>query len=326
MRIIEVITDPGNLDTLYGIAEQYGALDHWEVRSAEEGRAVARMLVEDPVRQKVMDALQSALGTSESSRILVIPVEAALPLPQPAPEAPRVRGSKVTREELYAQVSSASRMDRGYVLLVLLSTIVAAIGLVENNVAVIIGAMLIAPLLGPNMALALGATLGDLDLVSRSLRALGGGLGAALALSAAIGLAWPTGLDSPEIAARTVVGLDSVTLALASGAAGVLSLTMGLPSILVGVMVAVALLPPAATAGLLAGAGDWNGAAGAGLLLAVNVVCVILAAQVVLFLKGVRPRTWLERRRAQQSLAAAVAFSLLGLLLLLLAIFFRARV
>ena len=64
-----------------------------------------------------------------------------------------------------------------------------------------------------------------------------------------------------------------MTLALASGAAA-LSLTTGLSSVLVSVMVAVALLPPAVTLGLMLGYGDFNLALGAGLLLAINLVCV----------------------------------------------------
>ena len=82
------------------------------------------------------------------------------------------------------------------------------------------------------------------------------GMGLALILSIFIGILWPLNVESRELLARTYVGLDSAVLALASGAAAVLSLTSGIPSILVGVMVAVALLPPTATLGLMLGAGQ----------------------------------------------------------------------
>ena len=78
----------------------------------------------------------------------------------------------------------------------------------------------------------------------------------ALALSILIGIFWPLNIESRELLARTYVGLDSAVLAMASGAAAVISLTSGIPSILVGVMVAVALLPPTATMGLMLGAGQ----------------------------------------------------------------------
>jgi hypothetical protein len=83
---------------------------------------------------------------------------------------------------------------------------------------------------------------------------------------------------SAGLAPRTEVGLASIALALASGGAAVLSLTGNVPIALVGVMVAVALLPPTATLGLMVGDGHWGPAAGAALRLAVNVVCVNLAA------------------------------------------------
>jgi uncharacterized membrane protein len=66
-------------------------------------------------------------------------------------------------------------------------------------------------------------------------------------------------------------------------------------------MVAVALLPPTAVLGMLAGNGRWELAGGAALLLAVNVVCVLLAAKVVFLARGVKPRTWLEHTRTKQS-------------------------
>jgi uncharacterized membrane protein len=100
---------------------------------------------------------------------------------------------------------------------------------------------------------------------------------------------------------RTVVSLDSIGLALASGAAAVLSLTTGLSTVLVGVMVAVALLPPATTVGLMLGVGETELAKGAMLLLAVNIVSVNLAAKLTFLFKGVRPRTWIEKQKATQS-------------------------
>lgn len=200
-------------------------------------------------------------------------------------------------------------------LLVVLSTVVAAIGLADDNVAVVIGAMVIAPLLGPNIAFAFATSLGDKALTARALLTDLAGLAVALVLSLGIGLVWPIDLTAPEIVARTDVNLASVGLALASGAAAVLSLTTGLSSALVGVMVAVALLPPTAVLGTTLGNGRWELAGGAALLLAVNVVCVLLSAKVVFLVRGVKPRTWLDREKARQS-----RLLYLGLWALLLAV------
>lgn len=191
--------------------------------------------------------------------------------------------------------------------------------------AVVIGAMVIAPLLGPNLALGLGTALGDTALMWKATRTngIGIGLGLAFLLSLCIGLIWPVNFASHELMARTDVGLDSIALALASGAAAVLSITTGLSSVLVGVMVAVALLPPTATLGLMLGAGQFEHAIGAGLLLAVNIVCVNLSAKIVFLTKGIHPRTWWEMKKARRAMILYLLIWAMSLVLLIAVIYVR---
>jgi uncharacterized hydrophobic protein (TIGR00341 family) len=329
MRLIEIVADAGHTDTLVAIAEQHEVTDHWWDAPAEDGRRSFRMLVDDAARQAVMDALQNMLSGSENVRIVVMPVDTWLPRDPAEPG----RAAAATREELYSQIERGARIDSNFVLLTVLSTVVAAIGLIEDSVAVVVGAMVIAPLLGPIIALAFSSSLGDGALLFKASRAALAGLGLAFALAVAIGLLWPLNIErghllvaSGEILARTDVGADGVALALASGAAAVLSLTTGLSSTLVGVMVAVALLPPTAVLGMLLGAGHPQLAAGAGLLLAVNVVSVIVAAKLVFMVKGVKPRTWYERGRARQSSLIYGAFWTALLVVLLIVVLARHRV
>ncbi len=320
MKVIEVVADAGHLDTLVGIAEQHGALDVWYGQTVEDQRRAVRMLVADDKRQGVLDALQKLLASSDNARILILPVEAVLPRAAGAEEEEGQRkstGAAATREELYNQIEKGAHLDGTYLVMVFLSTVVAAIGLLENNVAVVVGAMVIAPLLGPNIALAFATSLGDGELMWSASRTSLVGIGLALLLSVVIGMLWPVWPPGPEVEARTAVGFDGVVLALASGAAAVLSLTSGVASALVGVMVAVALLPPTAVLGMLLGSGHLAEAAGAALLLAVNIVCVNLSANLVFLFKGVRPRTWLEKRRAKQSVWLSGLVWLIALLLLL---------
>lgn len=323
MRLIEIIADAGHIDTLASIAEQHGVTDHWVGAPADDNRLAFRMLVSDAVRQPVMDSLQQLFGGSEGYRIVVLPVDTHLP--REAEDSETV--ARATREELYSQVEKGARIDSNFLLLVVLSTVVVAIGLIEDSVAVVIGAMVIAPLLGPIIAVAFASSLGDGALLWRAVRAASAGLGLALLVSLIIGVVWPIDIArgelliaSSEILARTDVGMDGVALALASGAAAVLSLTTGLSTTLVGVMVAVALLPPVSTTGLLLGAGHTELAIGALLLLAVNIVSVIVAAKAVFMVKGVSPRTWYQRSKARQSTLVYGLFwvGLLATLLLVL--------
>lgn len=322
---VEVTAEDRFSADIAGIAERFNTIDFYSGPVAEDGRRHYVLIAGRGDRQGLIDALQGLLASTQTSRIVLFNVEATIP-PEPeekeSDEAVAERRKQVigaTREELYNDVTHGADLDSGYLMQVVLSTIVAAIGLLEDNVAVVIGAMVIAPLLGPNLALSFGAALGDARLMSRALITGGVGLGVAIALGVAIGMLGLFPLTANELLSRTEVGLDGVVLALASGAAAALSISSGLSSALVGVMVAVALLPPTATMGIMFGAGLQMQALGALLLLVVNVASVNLAALVVFLARGIRARTWLERRAARQS-ALITAATWLVLLVVLIAI------
>ncbi len=326
-RIIQIHIRHGAGDLERKIRQMRHVVDSWPI--GPDGLSHA-LLVRTQDTQRVTDRLQDLFLESQIVRIVIQPVEAVLPKPltiTPPPaeagpgdekgkngqkaKAPRAF-SGISRDELYADVSRGGEISTSFILLVVFSTIVAGIGLIENNIAVVIGAMVIAPLLGPNLALALSTALGDLELMVNSLKTMVTGFAIALLLSFALGMTWgffwPGELNGPELMARTVVGFDSIALALVSGAAAVLSLASGISSVLVGVMVAVALLPPGATVGIMLGAGKYDLALGAALLLAVNIVCVNLSAKLVFLFKGVQPRTWFEQQKARRAMIFYMVF------------------
>ena len=292
---------------------------HWRMSDADSrGRCVLRAIFEAGEAQELLDQLQGLFENTKDWRIIILPVEAVAPKveTEEAEKARRQRKTVALREEIYQDVAAGATLSSDFFVLTALSTVVASIGLSTNNIAVVIGAMVIAPLLGPVIAFSFGGALGDLGLILRSARNALAGLGLGVALSICIGLFFPVDFQSHELTSRTVLGLDAIALALASGGAAALSISAGLPSALVGVMVAVALLPPAAAAGLFLGGGDPESAIRAAILLAVNVVCVNLAALAVFAYKGVRPRTWREQVSAEkaQRVYAAVLIFLLALL------------
>lgn len=337
-RIIQIHIRGGAGDLAQKVKLINDVVDKWPV--GPEGLSYA-LLVRTQDTQIVTDRLQEIFLKSQIVRIVIQPVEAVLPKPvvkvkietqdtdpiqsgeksaasKPA-KSPRVF-SGISRDELYADVSRGAEISNSFILLVIFSTIVAGIGLIENNIAVVIGAMVIAPLLGPNLALALSTALGDLELMGNALKTMVIGFLIALALSFSLGYIWgtfwPDELNSTELLSRTVVGFDSIALALVSGAAAVLSLASGISSVLVGVMVAVALLPPGATVGIMLGAGRYDLALGAALLLAVNIVCVNLSGKLVFLFKGVQPRTWFEKKKARKAMGFYIVFWVLSLALL----------
>ncbi|MEQ8747795.1 TIGR00341 family protein [Pyruvatibacter sp.] len=307
LQLVEVTSDHGHVDTLVALGEQQGALDVYADERGEMDRCLVRFVISTKRVQGLLDAIQAAIGAQENWRAVVLPIQASVPGPGPSVKSvsddePRkfsFGSITVSREAIWNEINKGARLDLNFIILSVLSTITAAIGLLTDNVAVVIGAMVIAPLLGPNLAFAFGTALGDRTLMARALGTNVLGVSIALALSYVIGALWTGPLDAPELTSRTVVGFESIALALAAGAAAVLSLTTGLSATLVGVMVAVALLPPAATLGIMLGAGNYYAAGSAALLLGVNIVCVNLVAQLVFVVKGIGPRTWAQKRASR---------------------------
>lgn len=307
LQLIEVTADHGHVDTLVAMGEQKNALDVYADERGEMDRCLVRYVVSTKRSQELLDAIQAALGAQEDWRAVVLPIQASVPGPEdnsrpPAEEVARrfsFSSITVSREVIWNEVNKGARLDLNFLILTALSTITAAIGMLTDNVAVVIGAMVIAPLLGPNLAFAFGTAIGDRTLMFRALGTNVVGIALALLFSYLIGAFWTGALDSQELLSRTVVGFDSIALALAAGAAAVLSLTTGLSATLVGVMVAVALLPPAAALGIMLGSGNMPAAGSAGLLLAVNIACVNLVAQGVFVAKGIGPRTWQEKKASR---------------------------
>jgi len=325
MKYVEVVTNSNDVTKIVEMTQKFEITDFRLGVKNEDGLQTMRLLVGDDKLQEVLDALQALLNSEPLAKIVVLPVEISLPKPT---EDERKEEAKAVeaRESLYVGVEKNARLDADFIALVLLSTCVGAVGLIENSVAIVIGAMVIAPLLGPNLAFGLGTALGDASLMRKSALSTFVGLLVAISVSVVIGYFWPSAITSVELMARTNVGFDSIILALASGAAAALSLTTGLSSVLVGVMVAVALLPPAATLGIMIGQGNFSLAIGAGLLLCVNIVCVNLAIKIVFFIKGIRPRTWWEKKQAKHSMTLYIIGWIVSLAILIVIIYARAHI
>jgi len=328
LRLIEAYIPKVTWSDIQPALEGKPLLGCWHERLSDETLSL-RLLLTSEDSGALLDLMEQRFSYLEGFRMMVLPVEAYIPRP-PAPDAkpPESPGEivetiqepapvKVSREELYTDVEETAKPSRTYLLMVALSSVVAGIGIYRNNTAIIIGAMVIAPLLGPNVALALATTLADGPLARRALKALGEGIAIALSISVAWGLAVHVDPGMSGMLERIQVGPGDIVLALASGCAAVLSVTAGASGALVGVMVAVALLPPLVTTGLMLGSGQWVGAQGALLVFLTNVISINLAGILTFLMKGVQPLTWWEAKKAKR--ASHIAIGLWVLLLAALA-------
>lgn len=325
LRLMQIFIPDSQPAIPEDLLEGREVLGRW--RDSETNHTVLHLLIPAEETEPVMDAFESQYGNVKDFHVVLFPVEATLPRPpadpkkeeQPAEQQERQKdgGIRVSREELYNDVSDTLGVTRIFVILTVLSTVVAAVGLVRDDVVLIIAAMVIAPLLGPNVAMALATTLGDTDLLRRSLKTNLVGVVSALAFAVLLGVLFRVNPDTPAIASRTSVRVGDILLALAAGAAGTLAFTHGISGAVIGVMVAVALVPPLVVGGMLLGAGYVQLAIGALLLTSANVICINLAGVVTFYLQGVRPRSWWEAEQAKsRTLKAMLLWAILLLVLL----------
>ncbi len=323
LRLIEVYLSNDKSNQLNAIVDGETVVQSWRMRT-DDGHLLVRILLRAEDAERMCDDLQNRFSGEEGCRLVLLPVEATLPrVSEPVADEKAQRNSKsperISREELYADIGKGAALTRVFVASTVIATLVAAVGLIRDDTAIIIGAMVIAPLLGPNMSLCLATALGDMELAKKSIRTNAAGLLVALVVSILAGTLLTLDPTSQSILSRTNVDLGDVVLALASGCAGVLAFTTGAPSALIGVMVAVALLPPFAVFGLLLAAGKFTLAQGALMLVATNVICVNLAGVLTFVAQGIRPRTWWEAERATKAtrISLAIWFALLTVLVLL---------
>ncbi|MEZ5655241.1 MAG: TIGR00341 family protein [Sphingobium sp.] len=264
-------------------------------------------IVQQRYTERLLDDLDRSFGTIPSFNALVSELEAVLPPLEEtlATELPALVGVKpptalerfftrdrISTNELYDDIEDNIHIKPSYLLTVLLSAVIAGLGMRSGQTAVVIGAMIIAPLLGPTMGIALAATVGDPHLGRKAGATLA--VGSLIAVLAGILIGATVTIDPavPELRNRTLVQPADIALALACGAAGVLAFSRAASLTLVGVMIAVALVPPLAASGIYLGAGDALAGANALFLFAVNLVCLNVAGIATFLIQGLPPKNW----------------------------------
>lgn len=295
-----------------------------EKKSKKE--VLTKIIISADKTDNVIDILEKKFSDSDIFRVVIISIEAVIPRPEVDEEKKEKEkedesSGRISIEEIYNDVcGEVSTFSKTFFVLIVLASIVAAIGILYNNVAVVIGSMVIAPLLNPSMALSLGITLADSKLIRRSIIISFLGFLLAIIIGLVFGFLFSIDPSSPEILSMTDLSLMYVLLALSCGIAGSLSVTRGVSQALVGVMVAVALLPPIVTSGLLLGSQYFNDSFRAFLLFLVNLVCINLAGVLTFVIQGVNPRTWWEKKKAKKTVWRAIILWIMLLLALILMI------
>ncbi|QAU14417.1 TIGR00341 family protein [Halorubrum sp. BOL3-1] len=297
--------------------------------SGREYTAVATFPLPTAAVEPVLDRLREA-GIDGSTYTVIVAAETVISrrfeaLRDEYEENAEHGGDHISREELQAKADGLASGLGTYVLMTVISAVIATAGLLLDSPATVVGSMVIAPLIGPAMSAAVGTVVDDEALFRRGVRMQV--LGVAVAVLAATLFAFalrslalvPPGLDPLELAEvseRLAPNVLVLVVAVGAGIAGIVSLMTGVSATLVGVMIAVALIPPAAAVGVGIAFRIPRLVIGAGVIVAVNVLSIDLSALVMLWYEGYRPQRWFREDDARAAFLKRVGVLVAAIALL----------
>ena len=224
---------------------------------------------------------------------------------------------------LYDQAPDQHRVPRFFTLMTFAS-VIASMGVITDSTAVVIGAMLIAPLMTPLMGMALSLVMGWPRRLAQSALIAFAGIGVAIGIGVLLGLLAPTVIDTAtntQILGRATPTLLDLITAVAAGAAGAYGLSRpDVSDALPGVAIAISLVPPLSVVGISYSQGDWQSGHGALLLFSTNMLAILVVGGLTFIVTGVAPLQRLadNQHRVRTSVAAIAGAGamVIGLLLL----------
>ncbi|MFC7238871.1 TIGR00341 family protein [Saliphagus sp. GCM10025317] len=279
-----------------------------EEGSRDEPSVVITFPLPAPAVESVLDELRD-VGIDEESYTVILEAETVVSEKYDELEERYAQNTaRISREELQAQAKDLTPRFSTYLVMTVMSVVVATAGLLLDSPAVVVGSMVIAPLIGPALGASVGTVINDRALFRRGikLQAIGLGIGVVTAAVFAF-VARTTGLVSPmieifeisEIQGRLSPDILSLVIAAGAGVAGAWTLTAGTSAALVGVMIAAALVPPLGVVGIGIAWGLPNVALAAGVLVLVNILVINITSLAVLWYKGYRPENWFQQDEAR---------------------------
>ncbi|SDR32024.1 TIGR00341 family protein [Natronobacterium texcoconense] len=329
MRHIQVTIPTGKRQAVLELLDEEG-IDYvvTDESSSREYDAVVSFPLPTNAVEPVLDSLQE-VGIEEESYTVVVDAETVASRQfdelQEEYATESVEEEQISRQELVTQAEELTPTFSVFFTMTLISAVVATVGLLLDSPAVVVGSMVIAPLIGPALSASIGTVVNDRDVFLTGMRYQFTGVAGGI-IAAAI-VAWlvqsmllvPPGLEITEIdevSERIAPELLLLPVALGAGAAGVLSLATGFSIAIVGVMIAAALVPPMAAAGIAIAWGLPIAALGSTVLVLVNLLGVNLSGLVTLWYLGYRPGSWFEISTAQRQFVKQIGIFVVVIALL----------
>lgn len=330
MRLVQVSVPKGKEETVRAVLEDN---DIEYVVTAETTDRTYDSLISFPLPinavEPILDELRDAGINDKDAYTVVLDVEAVISEDffelQERYETNGADEVQIAREELLTKAQELSPGTSTYIVMTIFSAVVATAGLLLDSPAIIVGAMVIAPLMGPAISASVGTVIDNQKLFSRGIRLQLAGIGLSVVSATLFSLLVknayfiPPGLDITTITSirsRLTPDFLELVVALAAGAAAAVSLTAGVSTALVGALIAAAVVPPIAIVGIGIAWGLPMVVLGASILVLVNMVSINLSALAVLWVSGYRPEQWFSRNRAHSATIKRIGVLALGILLL----------
>ncbi|WP_132058075.1 TIGR00341 family protein [Halorussus amylolyticus] len=329
MRLVQVSIPAGKRETIVRILDDEG-IDYMltDETSGREYTDIAYVPLPNGAVQPVLDRLDDAgLGDDAHAVIIDAETDTSRRFEKLEKRYAEENGDtdRISREEIRTITRDMAPEFPIFVAMVVISALVATAGLLLDSPAVVVGSMVIAPLIGPAMETSVGTVLGDRELFREGLKLQTFGLvltivvATLFALVGRFGLLVPPGVDVTsisQISGRLSPDLLSLVVALGAGAAGAISIGSGVSVTLVGVMIAAALVPPAAAAGISLAWGHPIAAISSTVLVLVNVLSINFAGLAVLWYMDYRPKNWFKQDETRSVLLKRVGALLVGIAVL----------
>lgn len=324
MRLVQVTIPAGKREAVLHELDDEG-IDYvlTEETSSREFTGVVSFPVPTTAVEPVLDRLRET-GLDEEAYTVVLDAETVISRRfeelEERYEEEDDNENRIAREELHARAKELAPTFDAYLIMTVVSAVVATAGLLLDSPAVVVGSMVIAPLIGPAMATSVGTVVDDREMFRRGVKLQALGLGIAVVAATAFAALMrvtnviPPGTDVlaiSQVRGRLTPDFLSLAVALGAGVAGAVSLASGVSAAIVGVMIAAALVPPLGVIGIGI-AWDLPGTVlGSSVLVLVNVLSINLTALVVLWQMGYRPDHWFRedeaRSATRQRIGALVA-------------------
>jgi uncharacterized hydrophobic protein (TIGR00271 family) len=306
---LRVVAPPALADQAYRVLRDHpSALNVVRLRDAAE-RPDGDLMLCDVAREdaSVVVAELRELGLERNGSIVLEPVSSIVSEAARRAEVAAVGSpaDAVVWEDVEFQTSESAELSFSFLAFMVLATMIAALGIIQDSVILIIGAMVVGPEFGPLAGVSVALVERRRGLAARSLRALAVGFPVGIAASLALTLALRVADSAPdalqEISRPATLFIShpdeyTILVALLAGTAGALSLSTAKSGALVGVLISVTTIPAAANVGVASAYGDWSELRGAATQLAVNLACIVLAVVATLSLQ----RTFYRRRRRRE--------------------------